>query len=138
SLIPGVPLPVELTSARAGFETAWLNSGMPERLAAEQAELARALAMTVRSYRFQEDGNPERPGSLRWSDEMIGFAREAGDQHALVEAMLEKGAIFLELSQLNQLDPARVEQISRDGDRLLQNCFSIAQEDQRTEVLRYW
>lgn len=138
SSLPGSPLAVELTASRAAFETAWLDSGRTARRSANQGVLGRALAQTIRSYRFQEDGNPERPNALRWADEMIGHFREEGDRRTLTDAMLEKAAIFLELSQLNHTDPSRFERISREGDRLLQDCFALAEDGQKVEVLRFW
>lgn len=138
STLPGAPLALQLINARARFETHWLDAGLATRRAADQTALRRALAQTIRSYRFQEDGNPERPNALKWADEMVSHFREAGDSHALTEALLEKAAIYLELSQLNHTDTARFALISRDGDRLLQDCYSIAGAEQRPEVLRIW
>jgi hypothetical protein len=52
--------------------------------------------------------------------------------------MLEKAAIFLQVSQLNHTDRNRFDQLSRDGDKLLQDCMGVADDDQRVDVLRYW
>src|SRR5262245_41289455 len=54
ALTAGGPMPDNLTAARASFETSWLNAGFLERKAVPHAQLQRALAAVVRSYRFQE------------------------------------------------------------------------------------
>ncbi len=136
--VPGAPLPVDFIVARGNFEASWLNAGLEVRRSTDQSLLGRALAETIRSYRLQEDANPERPNAMRWADEMIAYFREAADRRALADAMLEKAAIFLELSQLNHADPAYFRRISRDGDRLLQDCYALAEDGQKVEVLRFW
>jgi len=138
SLVAGVAMPVELSAARSAFESAWLDAGRLDRAAVEPTLLNQSLSLVIRSYRFQEGGNPERPNALRWADEMISFNREVGDRRNLVEAMLEKGAIYLEMSQLVHTNPRNFERISADGDRLLQDAYGLAEGGQRPEVLRYW
>jgi hypothetical protein len=137
-LTAGGALPVELTTARATFEQAWFNAGLQERREAGYQKLGKAFSLLIRSYRFQEKGNPDQRVAQTWSDEMINFYRQVASRRELAEAMLEKGAIYLEMSQLYQTDRSQFERISRDGDRLLQDCMSIADNDQKGEVLRYW
>jgi hypothetical protein len=131
-------LPADLTTSRAAFEQAWYNAGLQERRAAGYQKLGKAFSLLIRSYRFQERGNPDPRLAQTWSDEMISFYRQVASRRELTEAMLEKGAIYLEASQLQQTDKVQFERISRDGDRLLQECMSIAEDDQKTEILRYW
>ncbi len=138
ALIVGRPLPIELTAARTAFEQSWLNTGLRERREVPQADLRRALAAVVRSYRFQETGNPDPKLAMFWADQMIAYYDQVANKHDLAEAMLEKAANFLQISQLNHTDRNRFDQISRDGDKLLQDCMTVADDDQRVEVLRYW
>ncbi|NMJ40234.1 trypsin-like peptidase domain-containing protein [Roseomonas sp. JC162] len=138
ALIPGQPLPVGLTSSRAIFEHEWQNAGIAVRRGVAPQRLRRALSLTIRSYRLQEYGSPEQANALRWADEMIGFFREISSRRDLAEAMLEKAATYLEISQIHHTDRARFDRIARDGDKLMQDCFAIAEDDQKPELLRLW
>lgn len=138
ALSPARPLPAELLAARSSFELAWHNTGLSGRRAADEALLGRALALAVRSYRFQENGNPQQIQSIAWADEAIGFYGQVANRRQLAEALLEKAAIFLDVSQLHHTDRGRFEQLSQEGDRLLQECMDVASDDQRPEVLRIW
>jgi hypothetical protein len=138
ALLLGQPLPNELLTARQRFEGAWLNAGLKERRNIGAKNLLRPLSLTVRSYRFQDYGSILQPNALRWADEMVAFYREMGDRRYLAEALLEKADTYLELSQVNHTDRVVFERIARDGDKLLQDCFDIAEPDQRPEVLRVW
>ena len=138
ALLPGRPMPDALTAARAAFETSWRNAGLADRQAVPHAPLGRALAALVRSYRFQEYGNPDPKLALYWADEMIKFYEQVAIRRELAEAMLEKAAIYLQVSQLNHTDRNRFNQLSLEGDKLLQDCMAVAEDDQRVEILRYW
>ncbi|TXM96775.1 hypothetical protein FV242_33115 [Methylobacterium sp. WL64] len=131
-------LPPDLTTARTAFEQAWYNTGLQDRRETGHQTLGKAFSMLIRSYRLQERGNPDPSIAYAWADEMINFFRQTASRRELADAMLEKGAIYLEVSQLNHTDRVRFDRISSDGDQLLQDCMSIAEEDQKNEVLRYW
>jgi hypothetical protein len=131
-------MPDELAAARAAFESSWRNSGLRDRKEIPQMQLQRSLANLVRSYRLQETGNPDPKLALFWADEMISYYEQVASKRELAEAMLEKAAIYLQVAQLNHTDRNRFNQISLEGEKLLQHCMGIAEDDQRVEVLRFW
>ena len=138
ALIAGQPLPTALTVARAEFERTWVEAGLSARTEVGLPLLQNALSLVIRSYRLQEYGSPQQANAIRWADEMIAFFRETASRRELAEAMLEKAATYLEISQIHHTDRVRFEQIARDGAKILQDVFAVAEEDQKTEVLRFW
>ncbi len=136
TLVAGSPLPTSLVSSRLTFETAWRNSGLKDRMAVSLDDVHTALSYTIRLYRLQEQNEPVKTNSLHWADEAIRHFEERQDKMQLVEALLDKAAIMLDLSQLRHTDQETFESISKTGDALMARAIAIAPAEKKAEVYR--
>lgn len=136
TVIAGSPLPTALASAKVVFETAWRNSGLKDRMALSPDETKNALSYTVRVYRVQEQNEPVKTNSLHWADEAIRHFEERQDKTRLVEALLDKAAIMLDLAQVRHTDRETFDGISKTGDALMTRAVAIAPPEKKAEVYR--
>ncbi len=136
TLVAGSPLPTSLGSSRVAFESAWRNSGLKDRMAISSEEAKKALSYMVRLYRLQEQNEPVKTNSLHWADEAIRHFEERQDKTFLVDALLDKAAIMLDLSQMRHTDKVTFEGISKTGDALMTRAQAIASADKKAEVYR--
>lgn len=136
TIVSGAPLPTSLTLPRADFEAAWRNAGLGERSKLEPDVAAKALSYCVGVYRIQEENEAVKTNSLYWADEAIRHFGERQDRLRLVEALLDKAAIMLDLAQQENKSKDSFENISKTGDALMTRAGSIASPEKRAEVYR--
>jgi hypothetical protein len=136
TVVVGSPLPTSLASARGVFESAWRNSGLKDRMALSPDEAMNALSYTVRVYRVQEQNEPVKTNSSHWADDAIRHFEERQDRTRLVEALLDKAAIMLDLAQVRHTDKDTFEGISKTGDALMTRAAAIAPPEKKAEVYR--
>jgi len=131
-------LPVQFQAARSKFESAWVSAGFPERQMVDAKMLWDALSAATRTHRLAESDSRQKNSSLYWADQAIGYFDEIQDRKYLVEALLDKAAIFLELTQLDHTDADEFQKITRDGDKVMSRAAGLSDDAQKTEVMRMW
>lgn len=136
TVVSGSPLPTALASAKVVFEAAWRNSGLKDRVAIMPDEAKNALSYTVRVYRVQEQNEPIKTNSLHWADEAIRHFEERQDKTRLVEALLDKAAIMLDLAQVRNTDKETFDGVSKTGDALMARAVAIAPPEKKADVYR--
>jgi hypothetical protein len=137
TIIAGSPIPTALASAKVAFEAAWRNSGLKNRMAISPDEAKDALSYTVGVYRIQEQNEPVKTNALHWADEAISHFEERQDKPRLVEALLDKAAIILDLAQVRNTDKETFDGISKVGDALMARAVEIAAPEKKAEVYRF-
>lgn len=133
---PGSPLPPTLGSARSDFEEAWRSSALGQRKRMDPRELSKALSYLTGVYRVQERNEPTKANSVFWANEAIRFFEETQNRELLVEAMLDKAAVLLEISQLEHTSQEAFLRISREGDEVMTRAAGLAEPRKKAEVLR--
>lgn len=136
TVTPGAPLPTDLAAARTEFEVAWRQGGLGDRSRLDPDLASRSLGYVVKLYRLQETNEAVKTNSLHWADEAIRYFEERQDRPRLVEALLDKAAIMLDLSQLENASRDDFEKFSKSGDELMTRTAGIASDDKKAEVLR--
>lgn len=131
-------LPIKLLAARSKFETAWSSAGLPERSSVEPKLLWGALTSTIRTHRFGEYDSRQKHTSLYWSDQAIDHYDQIQNRTFLVEALLDKAAIFLELTQLDHTDAQEFQKVTRDGDKVMSRVAGLGDDAQKPTVMRIW
>jgi hypothetical protein len=134
----GSPLPADAIAARTRFEQAWANAGLAQRKRLDPALVAKALRYTVGVYRIQEQNAAVKPNSLRWAEEQIRFFEEIQKQGPLLEALLDKAAILLDIAQLENTSRDAFSRVSQDGDAVMARAAELAGKDsvKKAEVFR--
>ncbi|MBD3813322.1 MAG: hypothetical protein IE917_14015 [Betaproteobacteria bacterium] len=136
TIVSGAPLPTALASPRADFEAAWRNAGLGERSKLEPNVASKALSYCVGVYRIQEENEAVKTNALHWADEAIRHFEERQNRPLLVEALLDKAAIMLDLAQQENTSKDAFENVSKTGDSLMTRVASIASPEKRAEVYR--
>jgi Alpha/beta hydrolase family len=131
-------LPVQLQAARSKFEAAWISAGFTERQTVEPKILWEALSAAIRTYRLAEYDSRQKNSSLYWVDQAIGYYDQIQNRTHLVEALLDKAAIFLELTQLDHTDAQEFQKITRDGDKVMSRTAGLCDDLQKAVVMRMW
>lgn len=130
------PFPTSFMSARSGFETAWQNSSLPVRKQLDQTKVAKALSYVNRTYRLQEADSPTQRNALFWCDIAIRHFEEIQDRDKLVEALLDKSAVYLDLAQLEHKNQQDFLDVSKAGDAVITRALGMARQDKKDEVYR--
>lgn len=136
TIVSGSPLPTALTVPRTAFEAAWVDAGLKERSQLDASLVAKALSYCVGVYRVQEENEAVKTHALRWADQAIQHFEERQDKPRLVEALLDKAAVMLDLAQQENTTKDAFESISKSGDALMTRAAGIASPEKRAEVLR--
>ena len=132
------PLPTDLVYARSRFEAAWSNASLSERRALSAKLAFSALLSTSRLYRVQERSSERKTSSLQWVDEGIRFFEQTENPRYLAEFLLDKAAIYLEISQREHTEPDTWRRIAQDGDSVMARAYSLVADDQKATALRIW
>lgn len=132
------PAPPEFLRARTAFEVAWNNARGAERQSLDRKLAYDALSMLVRTYRVSEIQSESKATSNKWADAAIAHFEDANDSRFLVESLLEKAAVFLELSQIEHTDPAAWGLVAKQGDAVMSRACTLASDSQRAECFRMW
>jgi len=135
---PNRPLPVEITHSRSVFESSWTNAGISEQKKLAPKLAYEALSLTSRVYRVQEIQSETKHSAQKWSDIAINYFEATNNTKYLVESLLDKAAIFLEISQIEHTEPEEWQEAARNGDEILARAFSLAAPDQESDTLRIW
>jgi len=136
TIAPKTALPTGLAAARSSFETAWRLSSLDQRKQLSKEQAYKALSSVVGIYRIQESDGSSRSNAIQWADESIKYFEELQDRKWLVEALLDKAAILLDLAQLENTSKDDFLRLSSDGDALVQRASEIAGPEKAGEVLR--
>ena len=131
-------IPSDVVSARASFENWWKETPQSVKQKCANEQIFNALSLNCRIYRVQEIEGSRKASSLEWINEAIGYFEEVGDTHFLVEALLDKGAVYLELSDIEHADPDDFKRVSEDGDAVLRRANDLAEGPQKSDALRIW
>lgn len=130
------PLPTQLVNSRNDFERSWKNSSLNERKKLDSELAFQGLSYASRLYRVEESDSSIKPNTIFWADESIRFFEEIQDSVHLTEALLDKAAIYLEISQLGHNDKQQFEEMAREGDSIMSRAYQTANEKQQATVLR--
>ncbi|WP_101757974.1 hypothetical protein [Oceanicoccus sp. KOV_DT_Chl] len=130
------PLPVDLVSTRNQFEKDWRNSSLNERKKLDVEMAYKALSYANRLYRVVEADSSVKTNAVYWANESIRFFEEIQDPKYLTEALIDKAALYLDISQLGHNDKQQFEEVAKDGDAVMTRAFKTADVDQQAIVLR--
>lgn len=130
------PLPTELVNSRNEFERSWRGSSLNERKKLNTELAFKGLSYTNRLYRVVESDSSIKPNAVYWADESIHFFEEIQDAEYLTEALIDKAALYLDISQLGHNDKQQFEDMAREGDAVMSRAYQIANEEQQATVLR--
>lgn len=136
TISPEYQLPTTLLDARNKFEIAWKQASLSERKAQDAEKLSKALSYLNGLYRIIENDSSLKPSAMFWADEAIHYFQEIQNSRFLVEAILDKAAIYLDMAQLGNNDKQQFESVARDGDAIMVKAYQIANDEQRPQVLR--
>jgi hypothetical protein len=135
---PSRPLPDSLAQKRATFERWWHESGSVERRAAANELLFNALSLNSRLYRLSELQSETKPNALFWNEQCLTYFEQMQDRRFVAESLLDRAALYLELSQIEHTDPERFRRIAEDGDAVMARAAALAGPDQQAEAFRIW
>jgi hypothetical protein len=136
TISPGTTPASALIEARNQFESAWKQSSLADRKKQNPEKVSKSLSYVSRMYRVVEDDSSTKPNATFWADEAVHYFQEIQSPKLLTEALLDKAAIFLEISQLGNNDKQQFENVAREGDKIMTQAYQMANSDQRTSVLR--
>ena len=114
----------------------WQNAGLGARKKLDQKKTSKALSYVTRTHRLEETDSPTHSSSIAWSDIAIRHFEEAQERDLLTEALLDKAAIYLDLSQLKHNSKEDFKRISQAGDGVITRTIGMATGNARTEALR--
>lgn len=132
------PLPSDLAAARSGFETWWANTPLAQKRLIDASTIQQALSNVVGLYRLQEIQSDTKPTTFYWSDEAIRYFEQVSSRRELVEALLDKSAVYLELSQIEHTNSEAFYQIASSGDAVMARAAALADETQLPVAYRIW
>lgn len=130
------PLPTELVNSRNEFEKNWRSSSLNERKRLDAELTFKGLSYANRLYRTVESDSSIKPNAVYWADESIRFFEEIQDAVHLTEALIDKAALYLDISQLGHNDKQQFEDMAKEGDAVMSRAYQIANEQQQSTVLR--
>ncbi len=134
----GRPLPIDLIVKRTAFENSWVNAGISKQQELESKLAYDALNLTSRVYRVQEIQSESKPSAKKWVDTAINYFESTNDTKYLVESLLDKAAIYLEISQIEHTEPEEWREAAKLGDKILARASSLSIPEQQADVLRIW
>ena len=132
------PLPTGLLAARTAFERWWVDSNFQNKKGLEPQTLYKGLKYTASTYRVQELQSETKPSANHWADEAINFFEQTQNPYFLVESLLDKAAIFLELSQIEHTEPEEFRRLALEGDSVMARAASLAKDQQKSNAYRIW
>lgn len=129
-------LPSSTAAARARFEETWQNASLGDRRKLDQEKVSKGLSHLNRIYRLQEHDSPTQRNALFWADTAIRHFEETQQRENLANALVDKCAIYLALSQLQHTNKDDFLNLSKSGDATITRALSIANDDLKDEILR--
>jgi hypothetical protein len=130
------PLPIELVQARVKFESWWRNAGLRQKRTLAPEVVFKALSLTSRLYRVHEASDELKPNANYWNEQCLDYFEQIQLPEYVVECLIDRAALFLELSQIQHTQPEKFKQVSENGNRVMIRAASLASETQKPEVLR--
>lgn len=130
------PIPSELSQARTTFEEWWRNAGLRNQRKLDPELVFKALAYNTRLYRMFEKRDELKPNSKYWADQCVRYFAEVQLGSYLTECLIDQAAIYLDLSQIEHTNAERFREIAREGDAAMTRAASVAQGNQKADVLR--
>jgi hypothetical protein len=137
-IAPSRPLPNEVSSTRAAFEKAWQESSLAEKRATDASLLYKAISMAAKTHRVEEGYSESKSTTFYWSDVAIAYFEEISDDQLLAESLLDKAAVYLELSQLEHTDREKFRKLAEEGDQIMARAYTVCSGEQKSEALRIW
>ncbi|KPA16189.1 hypothetical protein MHK_003610 [Candidatus Magnetomorum sp. HK-1] len=135
---PNRPLPNELVTKRAEFQNWWHNTTLNQKKKLDNKLLYDALSLTSRLYRIQELQSKTKPSATIWSENAVYYFEQVQNPEFLVESLLDKASIYLELSQIEHTDAEEFRRIAKDGDSVMAQAVSLANKKQKPGAYRIW
>ncbi len=130
------PIPTDLTQARADFENWWRNSGHAEHGKLDNELAFKALSYNTGLYRMFEKEGTLKPNANYWSEQCIDFFEQLQDKKYVTECLLDRAALFLELSQIQHTDADKFRRVAEDGDQVMARAVDYAGPTQQSEAFR--
>lgn len=134
----GRPVPSAIAVSRGIFERWWKETPFSEKESCSIEVIYSALSLNSKIYRIQEIEDSRKASSFEWSNEAIRYFEEIRDSHFLTESLLDKGALFIELADIEHSDASSFRRISEDGDDVLRRAAGLAKGHQKSVALRIW
>ena len=94
------------------------------------------MSYANRLYRVVENDSSVKPNATFWADESIRYFEEIQDPVHLTEALIDKAALYLDISQLGHNDKTQFEEMAKEGDAVMSRAYQTANEQQQATVLR--
>ena len=135
---PARPFPPNVSTSRSIFEKSWEEASKIEKDVIDPRLAYEALSLTAKTYRIQENQNDLKPSAQKWVDKSIEYFESINNKKYLVESLLDKAAVFLEISQIEHTEPDAWREIAAKGDSILARAYSLSDSDQRSDTLRIW
>ncbi len=132
------PLPNELVTKRDAFQEWWYNTSLKEKRKIDDDLLFDALSFVSRLYRMQERQSESKPSATTWSENAIDYFEQIQNPEYLVESLLDRAAIYLELSQIEHTEAKKFRNTAEEGDSTMARAASLASDSQKPEVYRTW
>lgn len=132
------PIPADLNLLRARFEHWWRDASLADKKAYKNEVVFNALSWNGRLYRLYDLNDEEKVTAIYWIDQSVQYFNEIQDPYFLVESLLDKAAIFLELSQIQHTEPESWRKIAEDGDKVMARAATLADEIQKPNLYRIW
>lgn len=133
---PSSPLPNDLVQARSAFEEWWQNTGLGTRRKLEPNLAYKALSYNSRLYRMFERQDDLKPSSSYWSEQCLSFFEQVQIADKITECLLDRAALFLELSQIEHTNTDNFRRIAESGDQVMNRATALASDAQKPDVYR--
>jgi pimeloyl-ACP methyl ester carboxylesterase len=133
---PSSPLPNDLVQARSAFEEWWQNTGLATRRKLQPDLAYKALSYNSRLYRMFERQDELKPGSSYWSEQCLFYFEQTQIADKITECLLDRAALFLELSQIEHTNTDNFRRIAESGDLVMNRAISLASDAQKPDAYR--
>lgn len=132
------PIPNEVSASRLEFEIWWNETPLSDKRSIDAKILFNALSYNIRIYRVSEKQSESKPNAIHWVNQSIIYFESIQNKYYLVESLIDKAAIYLELSQIEHTEPQSFSEIAADGDKIISRAVSLSSDDQKSTAMRIW
>ena len=129
-------LPTNLINARNDLEKNWRSASLSDKKAIDSKLIFNGLSYLNRLYRVVENDSSVKVNATFWVNESIRFFEEIQNAYYLTEALIDKAALYLDISQLGHNDKHQFEQVAKEGDAVINQAYQISNPQQQSVILR--
>ena len=129
-------LPTDLINARNDFEKYWRDASLKDKKALDTALTYKGLSYVNRLYRVVENDSSVKVNATYWANTSIRFFEEIQNRLYLTEALIDKAALYLDISQLGHNDQQQFEKMANEGDAIINQAYQTSNPQQQTTILR--